>query len=138
MTAKLSQCHPADITAPLQFGDVLRDWIFKAQLALLGGFRERRRRKQFPYRAEIEDRIRCDSFVPRVISETVIKETSLTIYADCDRNAAWLPISRQNRSKILRDSCFNVVLAAHWQGSKQSSDQDCKNFCPIHRAILHC
>jgi hypothetical protein len=28
----------------------------------------------------------------------------------------------------LCDNRFNVVLAAHWHGSKQSSDQDCKNF----------
>ena len=48
------------------------------------------------------------------------------------------PFRRQNRSNILRDNCFNVLLAAHWHGSKQSSDQDCKNFRSIHRAILQC
>src|SRR4029453_4031000 len=73
-----------------------------------------------------------------VISEAVIEETSLTIHADCDRNAASFPIPRQNRLNILRDNCFNVLLAAQWRGSKQSSDQDCKNFRSIHRAILNC
>lgn len=97
-----------------------------------------RGRKHLANRAEIEDRICCDSLVPRVISETVIKETSLTIYADCDRNVASFPVARQNRSNILRDNRFNVPLAAHWHGSKQSADQDRKNSRPIHRAILYC
>jgi hypothetical protein len=138
VTRKLSQSYSANIAATLQLGDIFGNRIVEAELAALHGFRERRRREQFPYRAEIEDRICRDSFVPRVISETVIKETSLTIYADCDRNAASFPVPRQNRLNILRDNRFNVPLAAHWHGSKQSSDQNCKNFQSVHRAILYC
>src|SRR5436190_23263101 len=60
----------------------------------------------------------------------------LLIYADCDRNTASFPVSRQNASKILRDNLFNIALAAHWHGNKQSSDHDCKNFRSIYRAIF--
>src|SRR5205823_14740959 len=55
----------------------------------------------------------------------------LLIYADCDRNTASFPVSRQNASKILRDNLFNIALAAHWHGNNQSSDHDCKNFRSI-------
>ena len=55
-----------------------------------------------------EPRLKIESAVTRsvlrIISETVIKETSLTIHADCDRNAASFPVPRQNRSNILRDN----------------------------------
>jgi hypothetical protein len=137
VTRKLSKSYPTNITATLQLGDIFGNRIVEAELAALHGFRERGRREQFPYRAEIEDRICRDSFVPRVISETVIKETSLTIYADCDRNAASFPVPRQNRLQLLCDDLFNVYLTAHWQGSKESSDQDRKNLYSIHCAILH-
>jgi hypothetical protein len=44
----------------------------------------------------------------------------------------------QKRSNILRDYRVGAALAPHWDGSKQSGNQDRKNASSIHGAILHC
>ena len=52
---KLSQCHPADITAALQFGNVFVDRVIEAELALLDGLRKQRGREQLADGTKIED-----------------------------------------------------------------------------------
>jgi hypothetical protein len=136
VTRKLSQSYPTNITAALQLGDIFGNRIVEAELPALHGFSERRGREQFPYRAEVEDRVGRYWFVPRQVGKPVIEKLSLTIYAHRYRNATAPAVLRQNRLNILRDNRCNVALPAHWHGSKQSSDQDCKNFRSIHRAIL--
>ena len=104
-----SQAVPAVIrrTSPPRCDSVtyLATRIVKPELSALRGFSKRRRREQFPYRPEIEDRISRYSFVPRQIGKPVIEKLTVAVHAHRYRNATALPFC----SKSGRTFCATIA-----------------------------
>ena len=85
---------------------------------------------------QIEDRIGGYSFVPGEIGKPIIEKLSLAVHTNRYRNVASPAGLRQKRSSVFRDNRLRVVLAAHWNRSIQSADENCKNFRLIYRVIF--
>src|SRR6266496_2771715 len=122
VTGKLSQSYSTDITASLQFSNILCYRIIEAELALLNSLRKQCGRKQFAHGTQIEDRVRRDPAILCVVGEAIVKERSLTIHPDRHRNASSHAVLGQYWLNLFRNDMFNVNLSARSTGNNQSRD----------------